>query len=126
MTLTHEVMRAVAHNRGQLHILELGATVGLLAALLWRDHRGVSYAILTLCTGLVVVQMGIAPQTAFESAKFRLAKYPFHFLGPMAVMTMTMVAVDALGRRWIRRDGSAEVNELLDDTEQSGHGQRHR
>lgn len=102
-------------NRGQVHVTQVGATVGLLASLMWRNNHEVSLTIIGLCTSIVLVQVLPLPIEMLQSLEFRVGQYPGHFLLPMYAVAATMVLSDKALRGWIRQEGPEEADELLDD-----------
>ncbi len=111
-TLVHGVAVDLFANYGEVHIAQVGATLGLLSAFLWRRDRPVSLAVIGLCTGLVATQLLTTPVAVVESLDFRIGKYPAHFLISMYTVAIVALCLEYGVQELLRRDWTVETGWL--------------
>lgn len=68
---------------GQIHVIELGGAIGLLAATVYRSDRYTAYAILGLSGGIIALQRLLQEIPDVVETTFRIASMPLFFLVPM-------------------------------------------
>lgn len=112
--LVHGVAVDLFANYGEIHIAQVGASLGLLSAFLWRRDRPVSLAVIGLCTGLVATQLLTTPVAVVESLNFRIGNYPAHFLISMYTVATVAVCLEYGVQELRRRDWTIETGWLPD------------
>jgi sulfite exporter TauE/SafE len=78
---------------GQIHVIELGLAIGFLAATFYRNERVLSYAILGVSTGLIVLHRFLQELPEVVSITSRINSRPVLFLVPMGVAYLAGVLV---------------------------------
>jgi|GEM_PF-5055571 hypothetical protein len=94
----------VALTYGQIHVIELGIAIGLLAATFYRTDRYLSYAILALSASILPLAHLLQMVPDVTETTFRIATKPQWFLIPMLTVFGLRIALPQIVR--LRRDQS--------------------
>ena len=98
-------------NYGQIHVIELGVAIGLLAATFYRSDRYASYTILGLSVGIIVLQRILQVVPDVTQTTFRIASMPFLFTVPMIIAFALGIGLLRLVRSSITFSESAQLDE---------------
>lgn len=100
-----------ALNYGQIHVIELGVAIGLLAATVYRSDRYASYSILGLSAGIIVLQRVLQAVPDVSQTTFRIASMPLFFTVPMVIAFGLGIGLPRLVRSWTTSSEPATLDE---------------